>query len=361
MDSAGGRYGNPQGAIDLLRVWALPWEDTRRNRCGATLLPDPEGPMADRELPAPWVADSTQPNSGPARAPRLGLAFGGGLPFGAAAIGVIDTLEAHGIRIDCLAGTSMGSIIGMLYAYGYTPRELEGQFENFFKMKRLLPVLFRDLRLTRSGFVDGSHLLGHLRGLVPETTTFEDLRIPFAVPAADLLTGQEVVFRSGQVLPAIRASISMPGIFIPVEYDGTYLVDGAVISPIPVHLLEDLGADVKIPMRAVRQRPQDVKQRIVAIHEARRKRLPRRGPPDVLRLMWRSLSLILQDQFAELLLDQYDIYIKPEIPFDYASSPDKVREIIDIGRREAEKHVAEIQAALCTAAAARSPKKPESG
>jgi len=278
--------------------------------------------------------------------PRLGLAFGGGLPFGVAAIGVIDTFLRHGIPIDCMAGTSMGSIIGLLYAYGYSPAEVADQFEGFFRAKRLLPVLLHDLRLSRSGFVRGGHLLKAIGDLVPESTTFEDLRLPFAVPAADLLTGQELVFRSGPVLPAIRASISMPGIFTPVEYEGTYLVDGAVISPVPVHLLDMLGADIKIPMRAIRQRPDDVRQRIVEIRASQQGRRPRQGPPDVLHLLWRSLSLILQDQFAELLLDQYAISIKPEIPFDYAGSPDKVREIVDIGRQEAERHVADIEAAL---------------
>lgn len=284
---------------------------------------------------------ASRPHDAPPQ-PKLGLAFGGGLPFGAAAIGVIDVFEQSGIRIDCLAGTSMGSIIGLLYAYGYSPRELEERFEEFFKVKRLLPLLLRDLRLARSGFVQGNHIIKALGRLIPADTTFEDLRIPFAVPAADLLTGQELVFRSGPVLPAIRASISMPGIFTPVEYDGTYLVDGAVISPIPIHLLDLFEAEVKIPMRAVRQRPHDVRQRIVAIHAAHPNRHPRRGPPDLLRLLWRSLSLILQDQFAELLLGQYDVYIKPEIPFDYASSPDRVREIIEIGRQEARRRLPDV-------------------
>jgi NTE family protein len=281
----------------------------------------------------------------PAKKPKLGLAFGGGLPFGAAAIGVIDVFERRGIRIDCMAGTSMGSIIGLLYAYGYTPAELEKHFEEFFKVKHLLPVLLRDLRPTRSGFVQGSHILHALAKLVPETTTFEDLHLPFIVPAADLLTGTEVVFRSGPVLPAIRASISMPGIFTPVEYQDTYLVDGAVISPIPVHLLDLLGADIKIPVRAVRQRPSDVRQRIADLTPRPSRGRPKRAP-SMLRLLWRSLSLILQDQFAELLMGQSDVYIKPEIPYDYAASPDRLAEIIQAGRDEAERHVADIQKLL---------------
>lgn len=284
------------------------------------------------------------------RRPRLGLALGGGLPFGAAAIGVLDIFERHRIPIDCMAGTSMGAIVGLLYTYGYGPRELEEHFESFFKAKRLLPILLRDLRPTRSGFVQGKQVLRSLEELVPEDVTFEQLRIPFAVPAVDLLTGQEIVFRTGPALPAIRASIAMPGIITPFEWGDTYLVDGALVSPIPVHLLDLLGADVKIPMRAVRQRPVDVRQRIADIRDADKHRSRRHGPPDLLRLLWRSLSLILQDQFAELLMDQYHVHLKPEIPFDYAASPDRVAEIIDLGRREAERHVPAIREALEAAA-----------
>ena len=278
--------------------------------------------------------------------PRLGLAFGGGLPFGAVAIGVIDVFERHGIRIDCLAGTSMGSIISLLYAFGYSPKELEGIFTKFFQRKRLIPALLRDLRPTRAGFVQGNSILRVLGDLMPAETTFEDLRLPFAVPAADLLTGQEVVFQSGPVFPAIRASISMPGIFTPVEWGDTFLVDGAVISPIPVHLLDLLGAELKIPVRAVRQRPDDVRQRIANIREMHKDRSPRSAPPDMLRLLWRSLSLIMQDQYAELLLGQFDIYLKPEIPFDVSGNPEKIAEIIEIGRCEAERSMPTIEAAL---------------
>jgi predicted acylesterase/phospholipase RssA len=138
----------------------------------------------------------------------------------------------------------------------------------------------------------------------------------------------------------------LPGIFTPSEWGDTYLVDGAVISPIPIHLLDRLGADVAVPVRAVRQRPDDVRQRIATIREAQKTPLVKRRAPDLLRLMWRSLSLIMQDQYAELLLGQSDIYIKPEIPFDLAGNPEKVAEIVDIGRREAERHLPRIEAAL---------------
>jgi NTE family protein len=288
--------------------------------------------------------------------PRVGLAFGGGLPFGTAAIGVIDVFERHGLSIDCLAGTSMGSIIGLLYAYGYSPPELEDLFTRFFQRRRLIPALLRDLRPTRSGFVNGNSILRVLSDLLPEDTTFENLQIPFAVPAADLLTGQEVVFRSGPVFPAIRASIALPGIFTPFEYQDTFLVDGAVITPIPVHLLDLLGADLKIPMRAVRQRPDDVRQRIADMRQTAPP-TANHAAPDLLRLLWRSLSLIMQDQYAELLLGQFDVYLKPEIPFDLAGNPEKVAEIIAIGRREAEAQMPALRAAL--AAQTRSERPPE--
>ncbi len=251
----------------------------------------------------------------------------------------------------------MGSIIGLLYAYGYSPQELEERFKGFFQRKRLIPALLRDLRPTRAGFVQGNSILRVLGDLMREDTTFESLKIPFAVPAADLLTGQEVVFKSGPVFPAVRASISLPGIFTPVEWGDTYLVDGAVISPIPVHLLEMLGADLKIPVRAIRQRPDDVRQRIADIRDAAGPRSSRQAPPDMLRLLWRSMSLIMQDQYAELVLGQFDVCLKPEIPFDLAANPDKISEIIAIGRQEAARRMLDIQAALASYAIPGAPPK----
>jgi NTE family protein len=278
------------------------------------------------------------------RTPRVGLAFGGGLPFGVAAIGVIDVFERNGIPIDCMAGTSMGSIVGLLYAYGYPPAEVTQHFQHFFDRKSLFSVLMRDLRPSRTGFVQGNQIMRTLAKLVPESVTFEELRVPFVVPAADLLTGQEVVFHTGPVLPAIRASISMPGIFVPVPWCGTYLVDGAVITPIPVHLLELLGADIRIPMRAVRKTTAATRQRLADTREeADGSRVP---APDLLRLMWRSLSLIMQDQYAEAILARAPIAIRPEIPLEFAASRDKLEEIIELGRVEAAKHVPAIRAAM---------------
>jgi NTE family protein len=275
---------------------------------------------------------------------RLGLALGGGLPFGVSTIGVLEVFERYGIPVDCIAGTSMGSIVGLLYAYGYSPKELAGHFQQFFARRNLLSIVLHDVRLTRTGFVNGKHLMRTLGKLVPETVCFEDLRLPLMVPAADLLTGQEIVFHKGPVMPAIRASISMPGIFTPVPWGGTYLVDGAVITPIPLHLLPRLGADVGLPVRAIRQMGADRKQRFVDSRDATS--APPGPAPDLLRLMWRSLSLILQDQFSEMLMQQCKIAIRPEIPVDFAASPDKLEEIIDIGRAEAEKHVLAVRKAL---------------
>ncbi len=279
--------------------------------------------------------------------PRLGLALGGGLPFGAAAIGVLDVLERHSLPPACIAGTSMGSIVGLLYAFGYTPAQLEAHFEAFFKTKRLVSVLLRDLRPSRSGFVQGKEVLRAISALVPEGVCFEDLRMPFAVPAACLRTGQEIVFRSGPVLPAVRASISMPGIFTPVEWGGTYLVDGAVISPVPVHILPLLGADVVVPVRAVRAHPPGPRQRIADVRDIDGS-APHVAPPGLLQLIWRSLSLLLQDQFAALVMSQYPLRIMPEIPADDASNTHKVGAIIELGRRAAELQIDAIRAALRT-------------
>jgi predicted acylesterase/phospholipase RssA len=138
----------------------------------------------------------------------------------------------------------------------------------------------------------------------------------------------------------------MPGIFHPVVWGETYLVDGALISPIPVHLLQALGADIEIPMRAIRHRPVAERQRFADIRDMRGRLRPNHRPPDLVRLIWRSLSLILQDQFAEMLMAQYPLSIKVELPFEYAGDPEKVDTIIQLGRDAANEKVAAIKAAL---------------
>lgn len=298
---------------------------------------------------------SLWPRSG-SRCPRVGVALGGGLPFGVVAAGVLDVFEAASVPIDFLAGTSMGAIVGALYAAGLTPLEIEAAFTEHFRRSKLLPMLLHDLRLSPYGFFDGGHLMKHIGKLIGEDRRFEDdLKVRFAIPAADLITGEEVVFDSGPVLPAVRASISMPAIFQPLHHQGRYLVDGAIVSPIPIDVVRRMGATFVIAVRAVRSRlaatgPVSITaDRSAMVHDGEEEHGqlgPDPGhpshPPDVIHTLWRAMSVIEQDRFADLQSNDADLRVQPVLPTDLAGDTDRMHELIAIGREEARRCLPEI-------------------
>lgn len=158
----------------------------------------------------------------------ISLALGGGGAKGAAHIGVLQALEKLGCQVRALAGTSAGGIIGSLYAAGYEPAEI---------LERFRKVETSSLYGRRPG--DGPSLLGvaginHLLTEMLDKRTFDDLKMPFAVTAVDLNSGQEVILKEGRVVDAVLASMSLPGIFPPHEWGDYHLVDGGLLDPIPV-------------------------------------------------------------------------------------------------------------------------------
>lgn len=204
-------------------------------------------------------------------APRTGLVLSGGAARGPAHIGVLKALEEQGVRIDAIAGTSMGAVIGGLYASGYTVAELEQlartldwrqvlsddpprpdvpfrrkQDDRDFLVKRKLS--FRDdgsLGLPL-GVIQGQNLALLLERLlvhVSDTRDFDRLPIPFRAVATDIANDQKVIFRSGHLPQAIRASMSIPAVFAPVEIEGRLLVDGGMVDNIPMDVARDMGVD----------------------------------------------------------------------------------------------------------------------
>lgn len=170
---------------------------------------------------------------------RVGLALGGGGARGMAHVGVIRVLEREGIPIDCVAGTSAGSMVGAAYAAGLRADDL---------LEVALQLSWKNiLRLVwpRQGFVSFARLESHMVDLVGDLT-FADLDIPYAAVTADLATGEQVVLTEGRVAPAVRASCSVPGIVTPVEIDGRLLVDGGIVNNLPISVARSLGADVVI-------------------------------------------------------------------------------------------------------------------
>ncbi len=203
---------------------------------------------------------------------RIGIAFAGGSAFGEAHIGVLKWLEEHHVPLDYVAGTSMGGLVGGGYAFGYSPRELQDllgrvDWQDALRGETPYPALtFRrkeDRRiipnrfdfglkngLTLPGGLNPAHAIGLLLSEVAypcsTVTSFDDLPIPFRCVATDLQTGESVVMKDGSLPVALRATMSLPGIFTPVRRDGRLLADGGVVRNLPTEVVRDMGAETII-------------------------------------------------------------------------------------------------------------------
>lgn len=175
----------------------------------------------------------------PVRQPKIGLVLGGGGTRGFSHVGVIKVLEAQGISIDIIVGTSVGSAVGALYAAGYTGYELQ---EISLPMQRGSVTSWI---LPNRGFMSGEPLEQFINQMVKQQP-IEKLQRIFAAVATDLQTGEEIVFRTGDVGKAVRASCSVPGIFQPAEIDGKSYVDGGLVKPVPASVARSMGADIVI-------------------------------------------------------------------------------------------------------------------
>ncbi len=170
---------------------------------------------------------------------KIGLALGGGGARGFAHLGVIQAFEELHVPIHCVAGTSIGAIVGGIYAAGNLAAAHAWARESNWKK---LPKLFLDPHMTVKGLVSGRKIEQFLRRLVP-VSSFEDFKMPFAAVATDLETGEECVLKTGDVHSAIRASMSIPGVFNPVERDGRVLVDGGLVNVVPADVCRAMGAE----------------------------------------------------------------------------------------------------------------------
>ena len=174
---------------------------------------------------------------------KIGLALSGGGARGLAHIGVLKVLEREGIRVDFLAGTSMGGVIAAGYAAGFDSAYLEQEAQRMSSWRNLLPLV--DRSLPGLGLVKGERVRDYLASHIGEMT-FDQLRIPLALVAVDLLTGEEVLLRSGVLADAVRATISLPGVFAPYPLDGRLLVDGGALNNLPADVVRGMGAEVVI-------------------------------------------------------------------------------------------------------------------
>ncbi|BCO29931.1 phosphoesterase [Thiohalobacter sp. COW1] len=295
---------------------------------------------------------------------KVGLALGSGSARGLAHIGVLRAIEEAGIEVDCIAGTSIGAVIGAIYSAG----KLEGLTERFlqFDWKRIISLL--DPVFPRSGLIDGQKIDDFVRAHV-QAQRIEDLPIPFRAVATCIMSGEEVVVGAGDLIEAVRASISVPGIFTPVRSNGRILVDGGLVNPVPVSVARAMGADLIIavdlnhdivahrtthPQRGVQALSsnatmtrlltslQAVKSPVLAQFEAWLHQEPLPGIFDVLL----SSIYIMQARVTQTNLrhDKPDILIQPPLGAVRFIEFDRAEEIIEIGYRSAAEQLARWKA-----------------
>lgn len=235
--------------------------------------------LAPRPAGAQVVGGDTEANGGTGviepkggDRPKIALVLSGGGAKGAAHVGVIEILEALRVPVDMVVGTSMGAIVGGMYAAGYSPEDLarmleETDWRSVFSDRPSVPEQsFRRKEAQDtfgyievglgaegfelpSGFITGQRLGFRLKSLLLHTleiNDFDELHVPFRAVAADLRTGEAVVLEDGSLVDAMRASMSVPGVFAPIEIGDDLLVDGGVLNNFPVNVARNLGADVVI-------------------------------------------------------------------------------------------------------------------
>lgn len=175
---------------------------------------------------------------------RVGLVLGGGGVRGLAHIGVFKVLEKASISVDLLAGTSMGGVLGAMYAAGMSVSQIEQEIlerANAAALRRLI-----DFSLSYRGFVRGGRIYNLLTEVLGNDITFADLELPLSMVAVDARSGCEVILNEGNVVDAVRATISVPGVFLPVERDNLILVDGGILNNVPTDVARQMGADVVV-------------------------------------------------------------------------------------------------------------------
>ena len=173
--------------------------------------------------------------------PKIGLALGSGGARGLAHIGVIKTLEKHGIPIDIIAGSSIGAMIGGFYAAGLDTNQME-EITMKTDWRKIFSLVDPYLK---QGLIKGNKIKDFIENYI-NNKSFEDCQLPFAAICTDLKTGETIMLNKGKLSQAIMASISIPLVFRPSRIDGRTLVDGGLSAPVPVKIVRQMGADIVI-------------------------------------------------------------------------------------------------------------------
>lgn len=248
--------------------------------------------------------------------PKIGIALGSGGARGLAHIGVLKVMQEHQIPIDCISGSSMGSIIASLYANG-----------NDLNMVEKLAVSLKrkhwtDLIVPKLGFIEGEKVKEIIR-LLTHGKNIEDLEIPLGIVAVDIEEGEKVIFTEGSVADAVRASISIPGIFVPERINGKLFVDGGVLERVPIPTIQKMGADIII---AVDVGLYDAKMKVNTIFD----------------VLSQTIDIMERENYHHQIIEA-DCIIRPEVGHYGTLAFRNMQEIIDAGTKAANESISEIK------------------
>jgi len=267
----------------------------------------------------------------------VGLALSGGGARGLAHIGVLKVLEREAIPTDLLAGTSMGGLVATMSAAGMSALDLEREARRMACVRRMVPLI--DPTIRQRGILSGQRVAAYLTQHLGDRT-FDDLDIPLALTAVDILSQREVVLTRGRLVDAVRATTAIPGLFAPVPHGNRLLVDGGVLNGLPTDVARTMGADVVIAVD-VRTPPRPD----LFSHIAARPYVPT-GPASTLGSLWSSLNA-MQAEIGRLHLSQSppDVIIRPVLREGTSALGSFLQagEIIAAGERAAEAAMPEIR------------------
>ena len=272
---------------------------------------------------------------------KIGLVLGGGGARGLAHIGVLKVLEREQIPISYIAGTSMGGLIGALYAAGISLDAIEAEIKKLSPTSQVIKLV--DLKLAGVGLqLKGTRIYNYLATFLGEDCTFNDLNIPVGMVAVDTITGREVILREGRVVDAIRATISVPGIFSAVQTENLLLVDGGILNNVPVDVVRGMGANRVIavdvlPFFGLNKPGEPVLVEKLELHK---------WPRTVSELL--HVQMIMVSAITQARLSQWppEVLVRPDLPTDTTlfSGFNRVKELVAAGVMAAESALPEIRA-----------------
>lgn len=291
--------------------------------------------------------------------PLIAFALGGGAAKGWAHIGMLAYLKQAGIQPDLICGTSMGAVAGACYA-----ADKLDELKTFaFSMTKRRMFSFMDLRLG-GGIIKGNHLVSELTKYLGDTS-FESLDIPLIAIATELATGHEIWLRDGPIVPALRASFAMPGVFSPLKIDGRWLTDGALVNPIPVSVCRAFGARIVIAFGLTsavylakhqidelyeQDYSNDAEATMEMVAQVKQGLHKLKSPEPSLGSVTMASFNIMQDRIARTRLagDPPDAIITPDVEHIGAFEFDRAEELYDLGYEAARKAFPTILNAIKT-------------